>query len=402
MAAALAFRTLFAVVPVLIVATILVKAISGTGKFIELTRNVLVSLKLNDVHIVPPLDGVNGTTGAAAGSVSLDEWLVQLVEQAASVNLAAVGWVGVAVIGYAAIGLMVTIENSFNTIYRVPEGRPWTRRIPLYWFILTVSPVALGVTSYLNGHVADWIQSQQAWQTLLSVAGMLWSLLMRWLVMLVIYMLLPNTTVTVRSAMAEALAAAAILEIGKRSLDAYLEHAFAISQLYGSLGLVPLFMFWVYLMWLAVLFGLEVSATLHMLGGRDLDQMQPKPTTTDMLDPTSVVTIMQIAAERFAAGHSTTARQISESSSLSESVVAVLLARLVEEGVLHRLDRDAGAVTLARPPEQVSADQLIQIGFDLADEGGPARRSKLVERLRQAQRQLAGKTTLATLVAAEQ
>ena len=44
----------------------------------------------------------------------------------------------------------------------------------------------------------------------------------------------------------------------------------------SSLGLVPLFMFWVYLMWLAVLFGLQVSATLQMLHGRKLDEVDHK------------------------------------------------------------------------------------------------------------------------------
>ena len=55
-------------------------------------------------------------------SITLAEWLHSLLSQAASVNLAAVGWVGVAVIGYAAVSLIATIENSFNTIYRA-SGR---------------------------------------------------------------------------------------------------------------------------------------------------------------------------------------------------------------------------------------------------------------------------------------
>ena len=56
----------------------------------------------------------------------------------------------------AAISMLVTIENSFNTIYRAPEGRPWARRVPLYWFLLTVSPIALSLTAVLHTWVETW------------------------------------------------------------------------------------------------------------------------------------------------------------------------------------------------------------------------------------------------------
>ena len=55
-------------------------------------------------------------------------------------------------------------------------------------------------------------------------------------------------------------------------------------------------------------------------------------------------------------------------------------------------------MTLARPPEQVSADRVIEIGFAMVDEVGSGRRSSIVQRLRDAQRQLAGQMTLAALI----
>ena len=394
MAAALAFRTLFALPPVLIVATILVKAVRGTESFLQLTGEMLSSLGLDKIQFEPP---TQNASEAAGGSVSLAQWLEGLITEASSVNLSAVGWVGVAVIGYAAIGLMVTIENSFNSVYRAPEGRPWTRRIPLYWFILTVSPVAIWITWTLNSSVDQWIGSVDSWKTLLGAMGILWSLLVSWLLMYAVYSLIPNTSLAVRPALAGAFVAASLFEIGKHSLAAYLQNAFSISQLYGSLGLIPLFMFWVYLMWLAVLFGLEVSATLQMLGGRGLEEIEPKSAGRGLLDPASVVTVMEVVVERFTSGNPTNARQIAEQKSIPESVIALMLRHLVDRGILHRLEGDVEAVTLASPPEQVTADELIEIGFQIVDEGGLGGRSPLVEQLRDVQRQQAARTTLAAL-----
>ncbi len=395
MAGALAFRTLFALVPVLIVAMIVVKAMRGGDGFLDLTSQVFTAANLDDVRIVLPTEvGADGPNT----SMTLADWLQGLVEQATQVNLTAVGWVGVALIIYAALGLMMTIENGFNTIYRASQGRAWTHRVPLFWFVLTMSPVAIGIMLYVNTFVADAIESVQAGQWLLTIAGTLWNLLIAWLVMFAIYSLLPNTNVALRPAAAGAAVAAILLEIGKHSLGAYLDNAFAISQLYGSLGLIPLFMFWVYLMWLAVLFGLEVSAILQALHGRDLEEMQPKPAAVGLLDPAAIIPVMEIVAERFAGGQPTTARHAAEVCSLPEEAVAQMYARLIEQRVLYSVDAGANSVSLALPADKVSAERLMQIGFELVDE--PAgHKSEFVKRLREAQQALARQTTLATLVA---
>ena len=398
MAAALSFRTLFALVPVLIVGMIVVKSLRGREGFLDLTLELFTAVNLDEVRIIPPGEVV---AGADLQPITLADWLQRLVRQAAEVNLAAVGWVGVALISYAALGLMMTIENSFNTIYRAPQGRAWTLRVPLYWFLLTMSPVAIGMMWYVNTFVSDWIESVHVGQTLLSVAHMVWNMFMGWLILLAIYLLLPNTKVGLRPAAAGAAISALLLEIGKRSLGAYLDNAFAISQLYGSLGLVPLFMFWVYLMWLAVLFGLEVSATLQALHGRDLEEMESQPATTGLLDPAAIIPIMEVVAERFAEGLPTTARHAAEVCSLPEATVMLMFGRLVQRQVLHSFDADTACSTLALPPEKVSAQALIDIGFELVDDPVGGRRSSFVTRLREAQQKLAQQATLATLVASD-
>jgi membrane protein len=61
--------------------------------------------------------------------------------QVGDLNLETLGWIGLAVMIYAAVAMMVTIENCFNTIYRAPEGRSWLRRLPTYWTVLTLGPL---------------------------------------------------------------------------------------------------------------------------------------------------------------------------------------------------------------------------------------------------------------------
>ena len=390
-AAALSFRALFALFPVLVVSTVLVRAMIGIEEFLGLVDSLFTLANLNELRIVLPA----GTTG---GAVTLRVWLDTLIGEAATINLTAVGWVGLVIVVYAAIGLMVTIENAFNTVYRAPEGRAWTRRVPLYWFVLTVSPIAIGLAAYVNGRFEGWIESVGAWQWALVIARILWSCLFGWLFMLAAYTLIPNTAVELRPAAIGSLVSIILLQIGLRTLGAYFENAFSLSRLYGSLGLIPLFMFWVYLMWLAVLFGLEVSATLQMLRGRKLEEVERKRELAGLVEPASVVTVMEIIAERFASGRHATLERICEQTLLPRSTAQQILDRLIEAGLVHRVGESDQTVCLAKPPDRITVAELIDIGFHLADEGASGRQSRVLEELRETQKRFASEIALAALM----
>lgn len=394
MAAALAFRSLFALVPVLIVGMVAVKGFGGSESFLPSTKEVFDSLGLSDVRVA------SATTTATTSTdqpENLAEWLETLVGQAADVNVSAVGWIGAALIVYAAISLVVTIENSFNIIYRAPEGRSWMRRIPLYWFALTIGPVALAVAWYLDTYVADWIESVVATGSLLFVAGILWNVIAIWAVLMVAYLLMPNTWVDPRAAAIGASVSAILLVAGKQLLSAYIANAFAISQLYGSLGLVPLFMYWVYLMWLIILFGVEVSSTLQSLHGEDLDTVKERNASTGLLDPAVVIIVMQIVAGQFRDNLTTTANEIAQQISLPDDTVTNILEQLASNHIVNRVEGKTRSYALARPAEEIGTAELIEIGFHMADAGTHDQTASIVHKLRAAQTIAMQEMTLADL-----
>ena len=389
MAGELAFRTLFSLLPVMVVGTLVVKALGMEAWIDEPIDHMLAAIGLSDVRVVPRDGGIESET--------LSLWLQQRFQEASQVNVAAIGWVGVLVTVYAAISLVVTVENSFNTIYRVQRGRPWSRRVPLYWFMLTVSPLVLVLGTYLNGEIETSFASFEVWGWVSRVISVVWSLLILWIIMSLLYLFLPSSHVNVRSAISGALVAAILLEIGKRTLGAYLQNALSISQLYGSLGLVPLFMFWVYLMWLVILFGLEVSAIMQTVHGGRFAVHGPLSAGAFVLEPTTVVQLMEVVAKDFYAGKSSTFDELMDEASLPESVVEEITAQLLREKLIHEVAGEHRSFTLAKDPESMDAQQIIQVAFDLADRQ-QLRRSALTDRLRQVQRQSVHEDTLASLV----
>jgi len=392
MAAALSFRTLFGLLPVLVVATVLVRALGTEEQFLEPLEKLLVFWGLDDVRIAPPTDVANGTT-------TLGVWLRERVREAEQVSLAAIGWVGVVITFYAAISLVVTIENCFNVIYRASQGRLWKYRVPLYWFILTISPLILVSSTYVNGRFEQLLAGIETYRWLTATVGILWSVFAIWLLMLTVYLLFPNTKVHWRPAMIGALVSAVFLEIGKRTMGMYLENALSISQLYGSLGLIPLFMFWVYLMWAVVLFGLQVSSTLQHLHGRQLAELEQQRRESIMIDPAVVVVIMKAVAERFLNGRTTSIDRIASVTGLPEAVTERIMDQLVAAELLHRVADSKRSVALSRPPGEIPVERLLEIAFSAADvDVGDHRASQLLDSLRAAQKEATTGASLETLL----
>ena len=117
MAAALAFRTLFALAPVLVVVTILVRAIAGVDEFLRIVNSLLDVAGWRTFASCYPSAATRGKSCAAKRFAN--GWPHRRTNHAS--HLPAVGWIGFAMIVYAAITLLRTIENSFNVIYRAPR-----------------------------------------------------------------------------------------------------------------------------------------------------------------------------------------------------------------------------------------------------------------------------------------
>jgi membrane protein len=391
MAAALAFHTLFALMPLAIVSTALFKGVQGVDKLQSLVHQLVQSAGLDAVRIMP-------AAGGEGAGVSLGTWLEDMIRKFGTIDLETLGLLGLAGMIYAAVAMLVTVEDCFNTIYRAPQGRSWLRRMPIYWTVLTVGPIGIALLFVVDSHVGAWIASVEARAGLIHVLGVAWSVGLITLMLLGTFVLLPNTQVSWRSAIGGAFVSAVLLHIGKVGLAAYINNAFSFSHLYGPLGFVPVLMLWTYAMWICILFGVEVAAIVQRLGGRhEVEEMERLRSRSALLDATSVLLLMEVVAEGFASGRAVPLGRLVEETGLPEPVATEILARLAAEGFVHRVAAGDAAYTLARPPEDISAESLVEFGHGMLHDRNGRRRSPAVEAIRRSQRAVAARTSLAAL-----
>lgn len=388
MAATLSFRMLFGLLPVLVVATVVAKSVLG-DRLPEIVERAVDALGMDGVQLVLP-----ATTADAPKPVSLGVWASELVTYAASFDLSTLGWIGFGVVAFSAIWVLVTIETCFNEICRAPRARSWWARIPIYWFALTFGPLALAVLPIVNSRLGEAMREVAdfgAWTHWVSGAV---DFVLVWAFWFAAYLWVPNTRMQAKPVLIGAFVTAVLLMLGRSFLGLYLRNAFALSGLYGSLGLVPLFMFWTYMMWMFVLLGLQVASLLQTLRHRRIEDLEDEAGRADFVDPARILSVMEYATARFEAGEPLEPDAAAAAVGLPAAAVALMVEALVAKGYLHRIE-GGNAFALSRPPSQISAEELVDLGFSLADRGHAA--EGWLAKARAAQRRLAEGASLASI-----
>ena len=396
MAAALAFRTLFGLIPVLFVATLVTRSLLGdsfpkfVSSLVELTGLDRVGVPLVDAAAAPdaPTSAPDPTAVAP-----LSRWIEDVVAFTGTLNLSAIGVIGVLVVLFSAIWLMVAIEESFNVVCRVPNSRSWPRRILVYWSVLTLGPIVLAALPLLTNELRDFVGRESAVYGLYRVSEPVLAFALLWGLLTFSYAVVPASRLSWSAILIGALVAAAGLELGRNFLGFYMERAFTVNRLYGSLGLVPLFMFWVYAMWLMVLFGLQVASLLHILLRYESRRIALGGGHA-VVDPTLAVGAMEWVCARHRTGLKADVGGLAATLDIDPATAARLASRLAKAGLLLHFS-DEGVIVPARPPEMMRVADALAVGIDMASQGRSGTAGGIVERLRAAQMQSVEELTFA-------
>jgi len=168
----------------------------------------------------------------------------------------------------AAVMLISTIDKNLNYIWRVKQGRRTIYSFSLYWMIITLGPLLVGAsiatTSYLTSlKIMDDEIVSSFYRTLL---GWL-PIILSFSAFVGLYLLVPNKKVRVSHALIGAMSAGCLFEVSKVGFAHYITQFPSYQVIYGALAAVPILFVWVYLCWIIVLLGAEITASLGEFDG---------------------------------------------------------------------------------------------------------------------------------------
>lgn len=156
-----------------------------------------------------------------------------------------------------ALLVMFTIEQAMNKIWRVSSPRHGVAALLLYWAILSLAPILLGLSLAASSYLVSspFFKDHQAPSLLLNTAPYLLSLTG----FTFLYAVVPNHPVKFKHAFFGAIVATLFFETAKLAFVFYLIRYNTYELLYGAFASLPLFFIWVYWVWFITLLGAEVS-----------------------------------------------------------------------------------------------------------------------------------------------
>ncbi len=241
-AGALAYTAILAIVPVGLLAFSLLEVFQRFFDIDQAVSDLLLSAGLPDA-------------AAKAG----DE--VKRLIATAQATGGKMGIVGTGMLIFVGLGLYSALELAVNRLWKTPPRKNPLRRFAAFWFVLTLGPVLFGISLWATAKLRseDVLQGAAALGGVVRMLVTVVPFLLTWTVFFVLYHGMPNTRVSTVPALFAAILAGSAWEFAKRGFNLYVANATQISKLYGPLGILPLFIFWIYVTWVIVLFGVELT-----------------------------------------------------------------------------------------------------------------------------------------------
>ncbi|MFW1678524.1 YihY family inner membrane protein [Pontibacter sp. JAM-7] len=239
-AAALTYTTLFAVVPLMTVSYAMLAAIPSFQDVGQQLQGWIFQ------NFVP-----------STGQV-VHDYLADFSSQARKLT-----GIGVAVLAVTSIMMMKNIEAAFNRVWRVSEPRKGLSSFLLYWAILSLGPILIGLGLLLTSYIASLSIITSATELvgrarLLALLPMVMSAA----AFTLLYAAVPNCRVPIKSALVGGIVVALLFETAKRGFAAFVTQFPSYELIYGAFAAVPLFLMWIFISWVIILMGCELTRAL--------------------------------------------------------------------------------------------------------------------------------------------
>jgi membrane protein len=342
-AASLTFTTLLSLV---LLMTIALTMFSAFPVFEDFSSNIKIYLLNN---LMPDTAGV-----------VITQYMQQFTESAARLTT-----VGIGFLALTAMMMMLTIDRAFNVIWRVARPRPLVNRMVVYWAVLTLAPLLIGVSLSLTSWLVGVSMGYAKHIPVFGVEALkILPVLFTTLAFAMMFRLIPNRYVPRRHALIGAFVAAVLFETMNRVFGIYISHFPTYKLVYGAFASVPIFLMWIYLSWLTILFGAEITASLSHWR---TPVMQQPSSAIQLLD---ALRILKIMMNGFQQGKVSTFPEMSKSLHIGYDELERILEKLAGANMVRKAEGQGWL--LMRDGNQIRAPELLKL-FVLDRDSLPAR-----------------------------
>ena len=457
-ASSLAYTTLLALIPILaLVVSISTSFLQNNDKTVNKLIDQLIMTIAPQLNLIQTGDAEEAAIKRADISNRIQGYIEKFNSGALGVTA------GISLV-FLAIMVLSSVETTFNDIWGVTRGRTWLARVLQYWAAITLGPIFLitavalttgaQIQSTKERPAAKEAKNQEAltnavtpplkpnlnetnkaeakealkestkpfqkksliqkfsaasqWLLNVPVLGFLILKLLPFVVLTFlvtfVYKLLPATRVRWDAAIAGGIVGGCLLQLNNLFNVIYLSKVVGYSKIYGSLGVIPIFLVGLYFSWLIVLFGAQVGYAYQNKAA--YVQEKQAESINQRGREFVAMRMMTFVGQRFFNGLKPPTRlEFSDKLGIPSQLACQIVASLVNSKILVEVTGEECGYAPARPIEKISVEDILSAlrngqGSELATTDDAVR--KLVreeyERVVISEMHTAGAVTLRDLV----
>jgi membrane protein len=248
--------------------------------------------------------------------------------------------------------LLDNIERCFNDIWFVLQKRTLYERLIAITMMILWGPFLIGLSIYVENRLSAFIPAGLDTTFLDYLSVVLIPFLITQIAFTLIYLYVPYTKVSFPAALIGGLVTNTLLEVVRYGFNAYTGNI-SYRTIYGPISLIPIFLFWVYLCWVIILFGTEISFTIQNMAFLKNKRQHPEGSLNFFIAIAIMFEICRNFLEELPPLHPRLLPHILQT---PEHIVRTVIGRLVQRNLITITE--SGHLMPSKNPEMISLKHI--------------------------------------------
>lgn len=231
-AASLSFYTIFTIIPLLLIMMAILTSLPSFSDYYEKIQSFIFS-NLMPVNSDMVMIQINGFLQNAS-------------------KMGAIGFVAILV---SSLLFFKNFEYIANRIFHAKPRTLW-ESITTYWTLLTLTPIALGISFYITGYIAT-LMASNSFTSGVNILPLVPYIII-WGLFFLIFQIAANAKIDPKASAISSFIASIIFSVSKNAFIYYVFLNKSYTTMYGSFAILMFLFLWIYLSWIIFLYGLKL------------------------------------------------------------------------------------------------------------------------------------------------
>ncbi|MDZ7831225.1 MAG: YihY/virulence factor BrkB family protein [Desulfobacterales bacterium] len=332
-ASALSYSTLLAIIPLLAIAFSMMKGLGVHSRIEHLLVNYLTAEQ--------------------------EEVTGKIIEYISKTDFKALGAFGTGLLIIAVLMMLSNVERTFNDLWGVTRDRRIARKISDYISVLILGPllmvIATAMMTTVSSHtLVQTLSRYEVFEQFFVLFNTILPHAALWIAFTAMYILMPNTRVRFLPALIAGIICGSIWEFAFRIYTDFNIGVARYNTIYGTFAALPIFIIWLYISWVIVLIGAQMSYAIQNVRAHQ-QRFRTYSVGQEQREEMAVNIMLKIVEQFHHGKPPLTPDTLSKSLSIPVRLVREIIDQLSAKGLVQELYADDPRFQPAKNPGLISA-----------------------------------------------